>query len=108
MGTGADLGPAKQRNQQGSLQEAKAEHEIDVKLGRERIALKEGLLNPWAGFVQARVIDSDANVAAGTPVECALHDGSEQLGRIPFRTREEKIFGAPIPVLAAVGPDDAR
>src|SRR5258708_1690683 len=106
--TGADLGPAEQRHQQRGLQEAQAEHQVDVKLGRKRIALIEGLRNARSGFAQTRVIDGHANVAAGTPREGALENGGEQLGRIPLRAREEKVIGAPVFVRAAVGPNDAR
>src|SRR5258708_4937451 len=73
--TGADLGPAEQRHQQRGLQEAQAEHQVDVKLGRKRIALIEGLRNARSGFAQTRVIDGHANVAAGTPREGALESG---------------------------------
>jgi hypothetical protein len=38
-----------------------AEHQVDIKLGRERIALIEGLLNPQSGFVQSRVVNLGAD-----------------------------------------------
>ena len=58
---GAYRSLAMQRHQQRSLQKAQAQHQIDVKGRRERIALIERLWNRAARFAQPRIVQRHAH-----------------------------------------------
>lgn len=107
QGPGADLGAAIAGNQQGSLQEAEAQHQIHMEGRRQRVALIKGLLDGAAGLVQSCVIDRDPDQPAGTVCEGVAQHRCKQGLWLPLATRVEKVFGAPTALLAAVGPDDA-
>ena len=103
----ADLSQAVHGHQQGSLQEAQSQRQIDMEGRRERVALIERLLDTAAGLGQARVIYRDAHQLSGTVSQCPFEDGSKQLLRLPLTTRVQKVLRAPTAMLAAVGPNDA-
>lgn len=96
-----------QRQQQGSLQEAQAQHQIDVKRRRERIALIERLGNRATRFAQPGIVQRHPHQPLRTVRQGSLQNRLEQLLRLPLAARMEEILGTPTPVLAAVGPNDA-
>jgi hypothetical protein len=97
-----------QRYQQGSLQEAQAQHQVGMKRRGQGIAMISRLGNTTAGFAQLGVIHRHTHQRAGTPGQSLFQDGSKQLLGIPDAAGMQKILGAPVAVLAAIGPDDAR
>src|SRR6266480_8059286 len=93
-------------HQQGSLQEAQTQHQIEVKRRRQRIALIERLRNRASGLAQAGIVEGHADQTLGAIRQSALQDRLKQLLRLPLAARVKKILRAPTAVLAAVGPDD--
>src|SRR5258705_10538822 len=94
-------------HQQGSLQEAQTQQQIDVKRGRQRIALIERLRNGAARFTQSRIVDGDTDQPLRAILQGLFQDRPEQLLRLPLAAGVEEVFRAPTAILAAVGPDEA-
>ena len=72
-----------QGQQQRSLQKAQAAHEVDMKGGREGIAVIARLGNGAAGLAQAGVVDGDAHQAAGTIGQGAPPHARKQASAVP-------------------------
>src|ERR1019366_7091577 len=109
-GQGATTGvaPSMQGQQQRSLQKTQAPHEVDMKGGREGIAVIARLGNGATGLAQAGVVDRHAYQAARTIGQGPPPHACEQGLRFPTTTRVEKVLARPTALLAALGPDDAR
>ena len=97
-----------ERNQQRDLQEAQTEHQVVTELGRERIVLVEGGLNPPPGFTQPRVVDSYIDITAFAPGQCALQNRLKQISGLPLGAGMQFVVGAPILLLTAWRPNGAR
>src|SRR5208283_166880 len=102
------MGAPMQGEQQRSLQKAQAPHEVDMKRGREGIAVIACLGNGAAGLAQAGVVDRHAHQAAATKGQGSPPHAGEQGLRFPTATRVEKGLARPTALLAALGPSDAR
>ena len=79
---------AVQRYQQGSLHKAQAQHQVEMKGGRQRIALKEGLLDASSGLAQAGIVDGHPDEALRAERQSPFQDGPKQLLGIPLATGE--------------------
>src|SRR5258708_19891875 len=72
-----------ERHQEGDLQKAKTEHQVETKLGRERIALIESALTVTTGLVQARVADRARNITTAPDGPRILHPPPPHTRRTP-------------------------
>src|SRR5579885_475007 len=107
QGARSSLLYAIQRNQQGDLQKAQAEHQIKAELRRERIALIERALNMTAGFVQARVVNRRHHVTSPAERQSLLQHRLKQTAWLPIGPRMQLIFRTPVLLLTPQRADGA-
>ena len=107
QGAATDTGAPVERHPQRGLQKAQAEHQVGMKGGRQRIVLIEGRPDQTAALAQARVVDGHPHPSARAVSQPALQDRGKQLLRLPADAGMREVFGAPVALGPALGPDDA-
>jgi hypothetical protein len=94
-------------NQEGDLEEAETQHQVEAKLGGEWIALEKSAEDPASGLVQTGVIHGDTNETAVAKRASFMENGLEQSLSFPGRPGMEAVVGRPIQELTALGPKSA-
>jgi hypothetical protein len=90
------------------LEEAKAEHQVEAKLGGEWIALEKSAEDSTSGLMQTGIIHGHAHETLAAKGAGLLQNRLEEILSMPSSARMEAVVRAPIEKLTPFRPQSAR
>jgi len=90
------------------LEEAKAEHQVESKLGGEWIALEKSAEDSTSGLTQTRIIHGHTHETPAAKGKGLLENRLEEILGMPGSASMEAVVSTPIEKVASFRPQSAR